>query len=91
MTEMVWLDSEDPRWTEAWAGLETEFGDRVAESLTTGECWQYMGSVVRENPGSWPARQFANIERLVSQFRHRDFDGERRYWNFWHEAKAEAR
>lgn len=91
MSNMTWLERDDPRWGEAWAGLEAEFGDRTGYNEQSGEAWQYMGSVVQENPGSWPARQFVPegaLRRLVSQFRHRDLGGRRVYWNFWHEGRA---
>lgn len=72
MALTVWLERNDPRWEEAWAGLEHRFGDRVCCDFKSGECWQYMGS-------------FESNGKLVSDFRHRDYKGHGRVsWRVHH-------
>ena len=67
--EWALLEPRSREWKEAWRGLCQATGDDdfVAENETSGEVWQYMGSV--RHAGAWG-----------HEFRHRDHPLTGRRW-----------
>lgn len=65
---LKFIERDSPEWKLIWGELEKAFGDTKCECPDTGEVWQYMGSV----PHGYMTEH---------QFRHRSYQGERKYWS----------
>lgn len=70
MAEMRFLKRDSRGWASAWATVCAKYGDAECYDARSGESWQYMGTVVKDDG------------RVEHQFRHRSLPatGEREYF-----------
>lgn len=73
-------------WLYLWSRLRREFGDTTARDPSSGECWQYVGTVYLDNAAlTYPRRPGLIGLRpgWFHEFRHRshpEYLGTRLYW-----------
>lgn len=64
MSSFKLLRPSRPLWNQVWGMLANKYGDTACKDASTGEVWQYMGSVLKGTT-------------IEHQFRHRNLKGKR--------------